>query len=461
VILREEAQMEEVQTISHHLQESNKSLSDAVAYAQELASRGMRLLEVTAALAKAQTADEVADVVLGKGLAAAGATRGFLARVDGDHIEIVRASGYAPEVEARLVGPAIEVPALVQAVRTGEPVWVRSAEEHRVRYGRLYARVGITSVAHASVSIPLRCGAKVVAAIGLIFVEASTFDTTTEAFSLLLGQAAADALTRARNFDVERAARERAETIAQARADVLGVVAHDLRNPLNVIANSAGLLLEVDDLPGAQRRKVIGMQQRAARQMNRLIGDLLDATRVQAGRVTLDLHEVDARALLREAEETLCPAAQESRIELCTEPPAEESIVCVDEGRLLQVIGNLVGNAVKFVPPGGRIVLAAHPAGTEVVFSVADNGPGIPAEQQSHLFAQFWQARNGDRRGVGLGLAIAKGLVEAHGGRIWVDSAVGRGSTFSFAVPSSLRRVSVLPTVLPEYEQSVQHWLYG
>lgn len=431
-----EAQMEEVQTLSEHVQESNDALSDALDYAQELATRSRRLQEATAALARAQTESEVADVVLGKGLTAAGATRGFLALVNGDHVEMVRASGYPPEVEARLLGPATEIPALVHAVRTGEPVWVRSAEEHRIRYGQLYARIGITSVPHASVSIPLRFGAEIVGAIGLVFVDQSTFDSATEALSLMLGQAAADALGRARSFDAERAAREQAETVAQARADVLGIVAHDLRNPLNLIGSSTSLLLELEDQPLAQRRKVVDVTQRAVRQMNRLIADLLDATRVQAGRLTLDLQDVDARALVRQAEEMLRPAAQENRIELCAEAPGHESIVHVDEGRLLQVIGNLVGNAIKFVAPGGRVVLAARPDTTEVVFSVRDTGPGIPPEQLDQLFGRFWQARRGDRRGVGLGLAIAKGLVEAHGGRIWVESAVGQGSTFSFAIPS-------------------------
>jgi K+-sensing histidine kinase KdpD len=431
-----EAQMEEVQTLSEHLQESNESLSDALDYAQDLAARSRRLQEATAGLARAQTENEVADVVLGKGLAAAGATRGILARLDADRVEIVRASGYAPDVEARLVGPPTEIPALVQAARTGEPVWVRSAEEHLARYGQLYARVGITSVPHASVSIPLRYGGEVVGAISLVFVEPSTFDSATEAISLMLGQAAADALGRARSFDAERAAREQAETIAQARADVLGIVAHDLRNPLSLIASGASLLLEIEDQPLAQRRKVIEVTQRAVRQMNRLIADLLDATRVQAGRLTLDLHDVDARALVRQAEETLRPAAQENRIELRAEAPEHESIVHVDEGRLLQVLGNLVGNAIKFVAPGGRVLLTARPDTTEVVFSVTDNGPGIPPENLNQLFGRFWQARRGDRRGVGLGLAIAKGLVEAHGGRIWVESAIGLGSTFSFAIPS-------------------------
>ena len=209
-------QMEEVQTLSERLQESNDSLSDALDYAQDLATRGRRLQEVTAALAKAQTETEVADVVLGGGLAAAGATRGFLARVDGDRVEIFRASGYSTDVEARLLDGAIEIPALAEAVRTRQPVWVRSAEEHLTRYGHVYERAGITSVPHTSVSIPLLRGADVVGALCLLFVEPSTFDTATESLSLLLGQAAADALARARNFDAERAAREQAETIAQA-----------------------------------------------------------------------------------------------------------------------------------------------------------------------------------------------------------------------------------------------------
>jgi signal transduction histidine kinase len=430
------AQMEEVQALSEQLQVSNESLVAALATAEDTASRGMRLQEATAAIANAQTEREVAEVVLGKGLAAVGAARGFLASADGDRVEILRAWGYEPEVQARLLGPTTEVPLLARAVRTGEAIWVRSAEEHRARYQRLYDRLGITQVPHASASIPLRHGEEIVGALGLIFVEPEAVGPATEPFSLMLGQAAADALSRARNYDAERAARQRAELLAQARADVLGIVAHDLRNPLHVIAASASLLLDTEDLPPARRRKPIEITHRAVRQMNRLIGDLLDATHLQAGRLTLALRDVDACTLVREAGETLRPAAEERRIELCAEPPERESMLRADEDRLLQVLGNLVGNALKFTAAGGRVVISARPAGVEVVFSVVDNGAGIASEHLSHLFDRFWQAREGDRRGVGLGLAITKGIVEAHGGRIWVESAVGTGSTFSFAIPT-------------------------
>ncbi len=432
-----EAQMEEVQILSAQLQQSNDSLSTALAYSQDLASRGMQLQEVTAALARAQTENEVASVVLGKGLAAVGAARGFLARVDDDRVEILRAWGYEAEVEARLLGCTTDLPLLVRAVETGEPIWVRSVEEHRTLYQRLYDHLGIMVVPRASASIPLRHGEQIIGALALFFTEPSAVGAATEAFSLLLSQAAADALARARSYDAERTARQRAETVARARADVLGVVAHDLRNPLHRIASSASLLLQIDDILPAQRRTLLGVTQRAVRQMNRLIGDLLDATRLEAGRLTLDVQELDARSLLCEAEEALRQVAEEGRIELRVEPPDSSSILRADEGRLLQVINNLVGNALKFTAAGGRVVLSARPNGVEVVFTVVDNGPGIPPEDLEHLFGRFWQARNGDRRGVGLGLAIAKGIVEAHGGRVWVDSAVGVGSTFSFAIPTT------------------------
>jgi signal transduction histidine kinase len=111
--------------------------------------------------------------------------------------------------------------------------------------------------------------------------------------------------------------------------------------------------------------------------------------------------------------------------------------VRADPARVSQIVGNLVGNAIKFTPEMGSVKLRATPVDKNVVFEVVDDGPGIPPDNMSHLFDNFWQARTNDRRGVGLGLAIAKGLVEAHGGKIWVESKVDHGSTFSFSLPTA------------------------
>jgi signal transduction histidine kinase len=170
--------------------------------------------------------------------------------------------------------------------------------------------------------------------------------------------------------------------------------------------------------------------------MNRLIGDLLDTVQIESGRLTLVLEKVDVATLFDHLVDTFAPLAARRRISLVASPPADGVSVRADEFRLSQVMGNLLGNAIKFTPEGGTVTFRARRDGGEVVFEVSDTGPGIPAEQLSHLFEQFWQARKNDKRGVGLGLSIVKGIVDAHGGRIWVTSAPGEGSTFSLAIPA-------------------------
>ena len=429
-----EEQMEEVQTLSEHLQASNDSLSEALSTAEGMASRAMRLQEATAALSQAQTEGEVADVVVGRGLAIVDGVHALLARVDGDRFEMIRAGGYTPDVEARvLTMSSDDVTPLTLAAKTGAPVWLRSLEEYRDRFPWAYEHFDAASATKAHVAVPLRHGEEIVGALAMSFAVPFALGAADQAFTLLLAQAAADALVRARSYDAERAARREAEVLARARADVLGIVAHDLRNPLNLIGSS-GQLLELD-LPSVERQKMLGVMQRAVRQMNRLIGDLLDATRLQAGRLTLDLSAVDVREIVREAEEMFRHMAEERHVRLQAQSPKHECFARADAGRVLQAVGNLIGNALKFTAAGGRVTLSARCVGEELVFRVADTGPGIAPEHQPHLFDRFWQARDGDRRGVGLGLAITKGIVDAHGGRIWVESTPGVGSTFSFALP--------------------------
>src|SRR4051812_40539756 len=289
--------------------------------AEIMLSHTMKLQELTAALSEARTEEEVAEVVLAKGLGVVESIRGVVARVDGERFEILRARGYPPDVEARLreLTHDIESPISV-AVTSGEPVWFESTEAQRARFPGVHLHLGIP-VPEASVCVPLRYRGENVGALVMIFADASAFGAAKKAFTLLLAQAAADALFRARSYDVERAARQGAETLAKARADVLGVVAHDLRNPLNLIMSSSSSLLELDNLSAEQRRKMMEITLRATRRMNRLIADLLDATRLQAGRLSLDLADIDAARIVREADEAFITAAAERHIELRARPP--------------------------------------------------------------------------------------------------------------------------------------------
>jgi PAS domain S-box-containing protein len=259
-----------------------------------------------------------------------------------------------------------------------------------------------------------------------------------------LAHRAALALQSARSY-------HQAQLAARARDDMLAVVAHDLRNPLNTIIMGSELALEVTEqtAPGTRQLEII---RRTAGHMNRLIQDLLDASRLDSGgSLALETAALQPADLLREAGDMLAPMAARGNIEFHVLAEPDLPMIVADRSRLLQVLSNLVGNALKFTPRHGTITVAASlhsdagaPADPssairEIRFSVEDTGCGIPADMLPHIFARGWQARRGDRRGIGLGLAIASGIVEAHGGRIWAESVVGKGSRFTFTVPGTLR----------------------
>jgi signal transduction histidine kinase len=177
------------------------------------------------------------------------------------------------------------------------------------------------------------------------------------------------------------------------------------------------------------------MVHRAGDRMNRLIQDLLDVKRLENGRLAVDARPVSAVVLLAEAAEMLRPLATAAALELVLETSPQLPTVSADHHRVQQVLSNLVGNAIKFTPKGGRVTIHGSRVNEEVLIAITDTGPGIAPEQLPHIFGQFWQGSRTDRRGIGLGLAIAKGIVEAHAGRIWVESTIGAGSSFFFTLP--------------------------
>jgi signal transduction histidine kinase len=225
-----------------------------------------------------------------------------------------------------------------------------------------------------------------------------------------------------------------AQRAIRDRDDVMGVVAHDLRNPLGIVLMNAAHLRRTVAEPEGRRAAAI---ERAVTRMNRLIQDLLDVTRMEAGGLSIRQTSVPTAQLVADAAEAQRPVASTASLALHVEVAPDLPALWADHDRLLQVFENLIGNAVKFTAPGGRITVGAGAGDGDVLFQVSDTGAGIAAEDIPHLFDRFWQAQKADRSGAGLGLPIVKGIVEAHGGRVWAESEPGRGSTFFFTIPTA------------------------
>lgn len=298
--------------------------------------------------------------------------------------------------------------------------WIVS-EEH----ARLVAQIRPRSV----VAVPLRVGERILGVLALYWSQSDRrYGPDDLALTEELAHRASLAVENARLF-------QEAQRATRARDEMLGIVAHDLRNPLNTIVIGAGSLFELLPEMPASLRKTTQIVQRAADRMNRQIQDLLDVRRLETERLAVEARSTPVSALVAEALEMLRPLAAAASVDLTSDVPADVPHALADAGRIHQVLSNLVGNAIKFTPAGGTVTVSTVRDGDEIRFTVADTGRGIAPDQLPHVFGRFWQVSRGDRRGMGLGLPIAKGIVEAHRGRIWVESEVGEGSRFYFTLP--------------------------
>ena len=246
-----------------------------------------------------------------------------------------------------------------------------------------------------------------------------------------------------RDVSARYRAEEALHQAIRARDDMMGIVSHDLRNPASAVKMLARSILaegrERNDIPEDVVERVEVMLQAAA-QIDALIQDLLDVTRLEAGRLTVAPRDVAPAPLVEAALFAMRTLAESSGVELTATYDEELPMVYADPDRVTQLLSNLVGNALKFTPAGGHVEVRVQPYGEGTLVSVVDDGDGISADELPHVFERFFQVsspRMGIRHGAGLGLPIARGIVEAHGGTIWIESAQGRGTTVRFTLPGA------------------------
>lgn len=318
----------------------------------------------------------------------------------------------------------------MQVLRTGQPRLFADAEGPQVQ-----AVLGerIVAVREAGVRscllVPLTVRERTLGVLSCFILDPGRrrFDERDVAAAQDLARAAALAIDHALLY-------QQAQRAIGARDHVLRVVAHDLRGPLNAINLGAGWLLRSPELSPERVQSHLERIQLAVSQADHLIGDLLDAARVAAGTLAVVLSPQRPAQLVAAAVEQVQLPAVERGLSLQVEVAEGLPVVQADRDRTLQVLANLLGNALKFTPAGGRITVRAMADGGTVIFAVSDTGPGIAKAHQQHLFAPFWQARPEEKQGAGLGLSIARGLVEAQGGKLWVESEEGAGATFAFTL---------------------------
>jgi signal transduction histidine kinase len=311
-----------------------------------------------------------------------------------------------------------------QVLMTGRPLLESAVTDTRL------APLGVRS----AIALPLRARGRVLGVFLIFRTEGDPYDDSDLSFAEELSHQTALSIDNTRLL-------HEAEQGLRMREELLSTVAHDLKNPLTSVRLNSELLRKQTPGESVEVVKKASLIGQASAEMERLIYDLLDLTKIESGRIVLDRHPYDADDLITACLNIFEPEARSQDIELVKEARPGEAIVDCDRNRILQVLSNLVGNALKFVgKKGGRIRVEALATGEGIRFSVIDNGPGIAAEQLPHIFERYWQTGRVRSGSTGLGLSIARGIVEAHGGRIWVESALQIGSRFFFTLPEARKQ---------------------
>jgi signal transduction histidine kinase len=305
------------------------------------------------------------------------------------------------------------------------PRWAR-------RWGRALRQYGFASL----VAVPLRLGDDVIGVLNAVFSWPGAVDDADQMLLEAYAERTASVIVRAQAYERERAAGEQLAEADRLKSEFLALVSHELRTPLTAVKGFVDtVLLHWDRLPDEERRELLTRASGNADELTRLVGQLLDFARMDADRVEIRPQRLPLAASIDAVLQDLAPVLAAHHVLVNVNDALE---VVADADAFGHVLVNLLTNAVKFSPPGSCIGVAAHAAGDEIVIAVSDEGIGIAPEDQARVFERFYQskARVRSRRGTGIGLAIARRFAELHGGRIWVESEPGRGSTFSFTLPA-------------------------
>jgi PAS domain S-box-containing protein len=428
------------------LQESERLLRTALAEAEGARDRAERLQALTAALARARTLDDVADVVVADMVVALGARTGALAgrAPDGGALELLRTIGFPEPVEAGVRRQPLDLRSpLTECFRTQAPVWIErrdgpaGLDRRFPPIAPVWDALGVASAAF----VPLVAAAETVGVISFAFDAPREFAPEERAFLLALGRQAALAVERARLFEAEQTARAEAERANRAKSEFLAVMSHELRTPLNAIGGYAELMeMGIRGPITPLQREDLHRIQQSQRHLLGLINEVLNYARLETGTVHYDLADVHLRDALAGAEALVAPQARAKDLVLgmSTCPPG--LAVRADAEKLRQILVNLLSNAVKFTDSGGRVELGCAAAGDHVQVTVRDTGIGIPADQLDRIFEPFVQVRADLTRtaeGTGLGLAISRDLARGMGGDLAAESAPGAGSTFTLTLPAA------------------------
>lgn len=393
------------------------------------------LQEITAEFSEALTREQVADIVVSKVAAMLESHLGTVYIVADDHLELLNTSGL--DSAARKLYRRLDLNApgpLLDAIREQAPVWIGTRDDYLQRYPQ-FATIVRNHDSYAIAGLPLIVDGRVIGGMTFSFGRPMTFDAPTRRFIVALAQQCAQALERARLFDIEAAARREAEKANLLKLQFLGMVSHELRTPLTSIKGFTSTLLATDvTWDEKTEREFLAIIDSEADKLAELIDQLLELSRLQAGNLRIQPTPQDFRNILDLASteiNTLTTGHQLTSDVAPNLPP-----IMADARRIAQVLTNLIDNAAKYSPPGTRIGLSARLEDGMVRVDVSDEGEGVPLELRESVFEPFLRLQQGHEvKGAGLGLAVCRGLIDAHGGRIWIEPREGAGSIFSFTLP--------------------------